>query len=50
METAYAGSQVVRQLECPNCEQRDTDIYDTRVERVMFDHDMDIKAARDMGR
>lgn len=45
-EMAYSGSQVTRSLLCPNCSNRETDVYDTRLGRVMLDHDMDIRAAR----
>jgi hypothetical protein len=45
-EVRHAGTQVVRNLCCPNCGNRDTDIFDTRTGRVMFDHDLDIRAAR----
>lgn len=45
-ESAYAGTQVVRNLHCPNCGARETDVFDLRSGRVMFDHDIDIRAAR----
>lgn len=49
-ESAYAGTQVVRNLLCPNCGARDTDVFDTRTGRVMLDHDIDIRAARGVKR
>lgn len=45
-EALYAGTQVVRSLCCPNCGNRESDVYDTRLGRVVLDHDMDIRAAR----
>lgn len=45
-ESVYAGTQVVRSLHCPNCSNRETDVFDTRSGRVVLDHDLDIRAAR----
>jgi hypothetical protein len=45
-ETAYAGTQVIRNLHCPNCDACETDVFDVRLGRVTLDHAMDIAAAR----
>jgi hypothetical protein len=45
-ERARPGNQVQRVLECPNCGERDDDIFDLRLNRVVFNRDLDDAAAR----
>lgn len=49
-EVKRGGTTVERQLECPNCGERDQDIYDTRTGRVTFDKALDIQAAKGLGK
>lgn len=45
-ESVYAGSQVVRNMLCPNCAYREADVFDKRLGRVVLDKALDIAAAR----
>lgn len=45
-ESAYAGSQVVRNLLCLNCSYREADVFDKKLGRVVLDKALDIAAAR----
>jgi hypothetical protein len=45
-ERAFVGTQYVRDLECPNCGSRSTDVFSPLTNQVVFDHAMDTRAAK----